>query len=240
MIDMNETTLTALAALAASIGFLHTIAGPDHYVPFIAMARARRWRMGKALAVTAVCGVGHVLGSIVIGVALLTVASLTLDKVTWLESVRGELAGWLLLGFGLAYMVWGIRRAIRGKKHAHWHTHADGTVHCHEHDHHGEHAHVHDESAKSITPWVLFTIFVFGPCEALIPVLMVPAAELSWSGLILVTGIFAVTTIATMTLVVMGALAGLSRVSFPSLERYGHASAGFALAACGAAIQIGL
>ena len=237
---MNESTISALVATAAAIGFIHTIAGPDHYVPFIAMARAGRWSLAKTLAVTIACGFAHVLSSVVIGVAVIGLASVTLEKATWFESARGELAGWLLLGFGVAYMLWGIRRAIRNKPHTHWHAHDDGTVHCHEHRHRGEHAHVHDGSARSITPWVLFTIFVFGPCEPLIPLLMVPAAESGWPGLALVTLVFALTTILTMTTIVMGTLAGLSRWSFPSLERYAHATAGFALAACGAAIQIGL
>ncbi len=237
---MNDTTITALIATAAAIGFVHTIAGPDHYVPFIAMARAGRWSLAKTLAVTIACGFGHVLSSVLIGIAVIALASVTLENATWFESARGELAGWLLLGFGVAYMLWGIRRAIRNKPHTHWHSHDDGTVHCHEHDHHGDHAHAHNDTARSMTPWVLFTIFVFGPCEPLIPLLMVPAAKLSWPGLVLVTFVFAVVTILTMTAVVMGTLAGLSRWSFPSLERYAHATAGFALAACGAAIQIGL
>jgi len=35
--------LTVLAITAASLGFFHTLFGPDHYLPFIRMARARRW-----------------------------------------------------------------------------------------------------------------------------------------------------------------------------------------------------
>ena len=34
--------------------------------------------------------------------------------------------------------------------------------------HHGEHMHPHLVGA-SLTPWALFVIFVFGPCEPLIP-----------------------------------------------------------------------
>ncbi len=56
-------------------------------------------------------------------------------------------------------------------------------MHAHEHTHDGEHAHVHESESSSITPWVLFVIFVLGPCEPLIPLLMFPAASrgcLSW------------------------------------------------------------
>ena len=56
-----------LAATAASIGFVHTVTGPDHYLPFIAIGRARRWSLTRTLSITALCGVGHVLGSVALG-----------------------------------------------------------------------------------------------------------------------------------------------------------------------------
>ena len=104
--------------------------------------------------------------------------------------MRGNLAGWLLLGFGLAYLAWGVKRALRNQPHTHAHAHADGIVHDHAHAHSDEHAHPHTDEARaaSMTPWILFTIFVFGPCEPLIPLLMFPAAKLrssigSWMSL---------------------------------------------------------
>jgi ABC-type nickel/cobalt efflux system permease component RcnA len=159
------------------------------------------------------------------------------------EGVRGQVAGWLLLGFGLAYFVWGVRRAIRNRPHTHVHSHADGAIHSHVHGHAGEHAHVHaddDESATSMTPWVLFTIFVLGPCEPLIPILMFPAAKMSLWGVLTVTLIFCVCTLATMTAVVLAGYVGASKLPLPGLARYSHALAGFAIATCGAAIQLGL
>ena len=39
---------------------------------------------------------------------------------------------------------------------------------------------------------ILFTIFVFGPCEPLIPILMYPAAKSSVAGMLLVAGVFSV------------------------------------------------
>ena len=38
---------------------------------------------------------------------------ISLLSVETFESFRGELAGWLLLTFGLVYFVWGVRRALR-------------------------------------------------------------------------------------------------------------------------------
>jgi sulfite exporter TauE/SafE len=86
----------------------------------------------------------------------------------------------------------------------------------------------------------LFTIFLFGPCEPLIPILMYPAAQQSWVAVGLVTLVFGLTTLVAMAgMVTVGAL-GLSRIPFGRVERYGHAMAGLALVVCGAAVTFGL
>jgi sulfite exporter TauE/SafE len=236
-----EGTLLILVTTAAGIGFLHTLTGPDHYVPFVAMARIGRWSLARTVAITLACGMGHVLGSVLLG-GLGIALGLAVGKLAWFEQVRGELAGWLLLGFGLAYLAWGIKRAIRNQPHSHVHAHPDGSVHAHRHTHADAHMHVHADEARaaSMTPWILFAIFVFGPCEPLIPLLMFPAAKLSIWGIALVTLVFGASTLATMTGLVAAGHLGLGRVSFSRLGRFSHALAGLAIAACGAAIQFGL
>jgi nickel/cobalt exporter len=214
---MNQE-LAALVITAASLGFIHTVLGPDHYIPFVAMSRARKWSDFKTLSITVACGVGHVASSVVIGLigVALGIAVGSLESV---ESVRGDIAAWVLIGFGLVYMVWGIRRAIKRKLHSHSHTH-------------GEKA--------NITPWILFTIFVLGPCEPLIPILMYPAAQKSTSGMILVASVFSIVTIATMTIAVFVLSRGIKLFPTKSIERYSHALAGFVILLCGMAIQFGL
>ena len=231
----SETAI--LVATAASIGFLHTVLGPDHYLPFVAMGKAGAWSRAKVLTVTLLCGVGHVLGSVVLGMVGIAFG-LSLTRLEAFESTRGALAAWALIVFGLLYMVWGLRKAARGQRHSHWHAHGDGTVHTHHHGHVGEHAHAHPSaSGARMTPWVLFVIFVLGPCEALIPLLMFPAALESWSALILVTGTFGIVTVATMMGLVLVGTEGLSHVSLRGAERYTHALAGGAILLCGVAIR---
>ena len=58
-----------LAVSAAAIAFAHTVLGPDHYLPFVAMARARGWSMSRTLRITLLCGAGHLAGSVVLGLA---------------------------------------------------------------------------------------------------------------------------------------------------------------------------
>ena len=225
-----------LAGTAALIGLGHTLMGPDHYLPFIVMSKARKWSMAKTMWITLLCGMGHVMGSIALGLvgAALSVA---VSKIEVLEAWRGNLAAQMLIIFGFTYFIWGVHRAIKNKPHTHAHLHDDDVVHTHQHAHHHEHAHPHEAKKRSITPWILFTIFVFGPCEPLIPLIMYPAAEHSVGGMLLVAGVFAVATIGTMLAVVGVSAWGIRFVNFGVIERYSHALAGAAVCLSGMAIQ---
>jgi len=226
-----------LSLSAATIGFFHTLAGPDHYIPFIALAKARNWTIARTLAITFLCGVGHVLGSVVLGIAGIGLGVMV-GRLTWIESMRGEIAGWLLIGFGLAYLVWGVKKAYERKEHLHVHAHESGESHMHFHSHMNGHKHIHDlEGKKQVTPWILFIIFVLGPCEPLIPILMVPAAKNSWQGVFLVTLIFGVVTIATMMGIVSLAGHGLKFIPMSRIGKYNHALAGLILLLSGLAIR---
>jgi ABC-type nickel/cobalt efflux system permease component RcnA len=231
-----------LSITAASVGLLHTILGPDHYVPFIVMSKAGRWSRAKTFVVTLLCGIGHVLGSVALGLLGISLG-LALNILETIESFRGDIAGWALVSFGLIYFIWGVKRAYNKKPHTHWHTHGVGDVHTHTHTHSGDHAHVHEnenenEKVVNLTPWILFTIFVFGPCEALIPILIYPSATLSFSGMVIVIIIFSIATIGTMLTIVMLSIYGLSFLPLKSFERYTHAIAGFLIFFSGIAIQI--
>jgi len=228
--------ILVLSLSAAAIAFVHTVLGPDHYLPFVAMSKARGWGMRKTLKITLFCGLGHVLGSVLLGVVGITLG-IQLSSLEWLESMRGNIAAWLLIGFGLAYMGWGLGQAYRNRPHTHWHSH-EGLMHEHVHSHHQDHAHVHEREgqSRSLTPWVIFIIFVLGPCEPLIPLLMYPAARESLAGVLMVTSVFGLVTVLTMTLVVGFAVAGLDAIKMKRFERYSHAVAGSAILACGLAI----
>lgn len=229
--------LMILFGTAAFIGFFHTLLGPDHYLPFIAMGKAKQWPMIKTLWITLLCGVGHVGSSVLLGLIGIGLG-MAVTKLVLVESFRGNLAAWALIAFGLVYFVWGMRRALKKKPHEHSHFHADGDTHMHEHIHTEEHVHVHErENEGNITPWVLFTIFVLGPCEPLIPLLMYPAAKENFRGLLLVTAVFAAITIMTMLGIVAVSTWGINRLPVKSLERYSHALAGGSICLCGLAIQ---
>ena len=230
----NEITL--LAITAASIGFFHTLFGPDHYLPFIMMSKARNWSTSKTMLITFLCGLGHVGSSVVLGIIGVSIG-IAITKIEIFESFRGNLAAWAFIAFGLVYFIWGLRKAIRNKPHIHIHLHQDGELHKHEHSHIKDHSHVHESKGKTITPWILFTIFVLGPCEPLIPILMYPAAKKNIGGLILITLIFAVVTISTMMVVVYVTSTGIKLIPLKKMEKYSHALAGAIILFSGLGIQ---
>lgn len=239
--------MTVLCTTALSIGVVHTLLGPDHYVPFLAMARAGKWSTRKTVTITVVCGVGHILGSVVLGVVGIALG-LGVFRLESVEAFRNDIAAWMLIAFGFVYFVYGLRRARRARSHSHWHVHAGGMIHNHAHSHENEHLHVHTspDRANAMTPWILFTLFLFGPCELLIPLLIYPASNRHWADVVIVTSVFAAATLITMVSVVMTAhlalkLTGKTKwAGWTAVGRYTHALAGLAVFACGTAIRWGL
>lgn len=210
----------------------HTAVGPDHYLPFIMLARARRWSMARTLMVTALCGLGHVGSSLFLGGVGLLVG-LGVSRLELVETGRGSLAAWGLVAFGGAYALWGLRRALRSRKGLLPHDHR-GHVHIHRH---GAAAHEHGQGDSSSTSfWMLFLIFVLGPCEPLIPLFILPASEGRW-GLAITAGlVFSLVTVLAMLALVALAYAGARRLPLGPLERWSHALAGGTIAASGLAI----
>jgi nickel/cobalt transporter (NicO) family protein len=229
--------MNVLIVAAVSIGFFHTLFGPDHYLPFIMIAWAKKWTVLKTGVITFLCGIGHIGSSVVLGLAGVALG-LAVNKLEVVESVRGNIAAWLLIAFGLVYFVWGLRRAYQKKTHTHHHAHLPGMEHEHSHGHFDDHAHVHEDGTPAnITPWVLFAIFVFGPCEPLIPLVMYPAAKHNLFGLVVVTLAFGVITIGTMLTVVLLSYAGVNLIPLNRMQRFTHAIAGATILLCGLAIQ---
>ncbi len=215
------------------IGFLHVIIGPDHYLPFILLGKSNHWSMKKTIGITFVCGLGHVLSSVVIGLIGIVVG-VAVANLEGVESIRGEIASWSLIAFGIVYAIWGLYHASKHPHHTHSHHHLDGSEHLHDHAHEEEHQHLHiDEKKKRTTFWTLFIIFVLGPCEPMIPLVMYPAIYYDWWGILLVTLMFSSITIGTMLLIVGLGAYGSMKTDFPRLERYAHFLAGTIIAASG-------
>lgn len=227
-----------LISTAASLAVFHTAIGIDHYIPFVAMSKSNKWSFRKTMLIVSICGLGHVLSSVILGLIGIWLGS-QLSFLVNIEDIRGELAKWFLIAFGAIYTLWGIRNAIKNKPHRHILTDGNEVWHGHSHKLYKEEsidAHV-EKSVISRSFWPLFILLVLGPCEPLIPLIMYPATDTGMFGVITVAVVFSVCTIATMLFCTIIVLKGVNMIPMKKIERYSHALAGFAVLMCGLAIQ---
>lgn len=223
----NELVL--LLFTAVTISCIHTLTGPDHYLPFVALSRSKGWSRPRTVMWTVICGIGHVGSSVLLGLIGIAVG-FSLSKLSWLEGVRGGIAAWALLLFGLVYTVWGSYQAKLNKPHKHFDIYDDGSMYVYEHQH-GEA--VAPKDRYPVTPWVMFFIFAMGPSEPMIPLLSYPAAQHSLLGIICMIIVYIAATVATMVLMVVLGLYGISFFNTGRAERYVHALGGLAILICG-------
>jgi high-affinity nickel permease len=226
---MSTTSLFAsLAVVAITIGSLHSLA-PDHWVPIAAVARARSWSTGRAARVAFICGLGHVTVSVVLGLLALMFG-------THLFQSFGEqmvsVAGLLLIGFGVAYAIWGLRGAFAHRLHGH---HGPDHGHHHHHHHHDHYDHVHD--ASQVSTWSLFLIYCADPCVAVIPILFA-AAPLTIASTISIVVAYEIATVGAMVVLVALAHSGAQMFKGNWVERYGDSAAGALIVATGVLVAV--
>ncbi len=218
-----------LFSTAGFLGFIHTILGPDHYLPFIALSKARKWSWKQTFWVVFLCGLGHVLSSVIIGIVGIALGK-TVFHITAIEESRGAIVGWFLIAFGFVYSIWGLRKAFTKKMGHHIHLYSNDEGH-----HNGTHNHIHPK--KEITPWILFVVFVFGPCEPLIPLIMYPGISYNYLVAGIASLVFAITTIGTMMLTTFLGLKGINVIQTQKIEKFMEAIAGFTIFLCGISVQ---
>jgi sulfite exporter TauE/SafE len=224
-----DTTLTTLVLSAITISCLHTVSGPDHYLPFIVLSRSRKWSLAKTIWWTTICGLGHILSSVLLGLIGVLVGW-QLSKLSMFQDIRGNVSGWCLLLFGAVYLVWGLRSAYLNKPHKHFEVYNDEDIYVYEHKH-GEV--VAPQSRVKITPWILFVIFVMGPSEPLVPLLFYSGVRRSPLEIIVLITVFAIFTVLTMLVMVLLGRYGYSFFKTDKLERYVHAIGGAVVTICG-------
>lgn len=208
-----KDSIWILLMSTASIAFLHSLA-PDHWMPFAAIAKVQRWSKSKLLWITFVSGLAHVGVSIAFGMIGILLG-FSLSRLQNMEGNRGAIALWLLIGFGIAYMLWGLKKAR-------------------------EHAHIVDEEKlreKTVAIWTLFAIFILGPCESLVPLVFL-GYNYGYPGVLSVSIVFSVVTITMMLVQSLLVFMGIQWIKNDIAERYSHAFAGLVIALTGALVML--
>lgn len=219
----SNLQLATIAATGFTVAFFHA-AIPTHWLPFVLVSRVREWSRGRTLLVALFAGLGHVLVTTLLGLAI-----------AWLgfklDDHLGHAFAWIIGGALMLTGLFYLWRQLRGKGVCHHHVpdtrHKPGS-HC---GHEGEHEHSHweDELTQSAVAsrrkgdWAaisgLFVMLTLSPCEAFLPVYL-SGVQFGWHGFFLLSAILAVGALAGMLLFTSLTLVGLKRANLKRLERW--------------------
>ncbi|MBO3272058.1 hypothetical protein [Hymenobacter defluvii] len=187
------------------LSLLHA-AIPNHWAPVLAVARAERWSLRRAVGVTAVAGAAHVLSTVLLGLAL--------GLLGWRLSARfsqvaGVAAPALLIGIGLLY-------AFSGRGHSH-----------------PDPAPVPVRPRGQVVLGLAATMFL-APCLE-IQTFFLAAGTRGTSALALVMATYLVVSVGAMSGLVAGAYSGIRRLNLDGLARYERRLTGAVLVLVGVA-----
>ncbi|MDB6093781.1 MAG: hypothetical protein JWM32_1343 [Verrucomicrobia bacterium] len=218
---MNSTVLTTVAATGFTVAFFHA-AIPTHWLPFVLVARTRKWTRTKTLLVTLFAGLGHVALTSLLGLAIAWFGFQVDQK---LGAAFPWLTGGLLVAIGLFYF-W---RQWRGGGLEHHHLlggHHQASKECghgHEHSHWDEELKESSLASNRSSDWAaisgLFVMLTLSPCEGFLPVYL-SGVQFGWHGFFVLSLILAVATLTGMMIFTWLTLVGLERFEVKNFERY--------------------
>jgi len=227
---VGETTIL-LVVTAGGTALFHTLI-PDHWLPFVLVARSQGWSLRKTFLTTMLSAIFHVTLSLGLGIlAVFLGREFVLSVGERLE----RLAGVGLLFFGLVYTLFFL---MGGGRHQHYFPG------------HGEHHPVEDYESPSGGPSLrhivsrhlgnrdlgavtLAVIVGLNPCVLAIPLMVGTIADGGWS-IFWVGTSFAVTSIAVLVAATIVGYRGVHRLRLGFLDRYGEVLSGLLIAAVGA------
>jgi nickel/cobalt exporter len=215
------TTATATAGLHALI--------PDHWLPFVAMGRARNWSVAKTLALASASGSLHVILAIGLGLVTYRLGHPGAEALArWIGQTLGVLSSCALVLFGLVY---GAGSWLRERRH---HP-AAGESSAGEPGHH--HGHLLERWFQgNLSGASLVLVIGASPCALAFPILLASAANLGPGGVVLVSAGFGFATMATTLLVTLAGSLSVRRLDFPFLTRYGDLISGGLISLVGAVL----
>ncbi len=208
---------------AIGLGFIHVLLGFDHYIPFIFLSKAEKWNDKKTFIIVFLSGLFHVLSSIFIGFVGLYLKN-NLFFIKQLELSRGELAGWLLIVFGILYIIFSIKKINRKLLNLDKSSDIKGNTI----------ANLIRSHPKSY--FFIILIFVLGPCEPLIPLMLYPHKSSETFLWIISIFLFSFTTIITMLIAVFIGRKILTLIKNPKFSNSLPTITGAIIALCGIAV----
>lgn len=208
---MSNSYILTLATTGFSVAFLHA-AIPTHWLPFVAIGRARGWRRHRTLAAVALAGGGHILATTALGIGL-----------AWfgfeLEERFHEVFHWTVATILIGLGAWLAFRSPHGTACRHCQGHPEKLV--------------PDATDRAALCGLFFTL-TLSPCELFLPVYLT-AVPFGWPGIVWLSVVLAVATLGGMLTLTWLTLLGAHRLRLRWLDRLDHRAIGTLLAALGVA-----
>ncbi|MEI6060553.1 MAG: hypothetical protein WCR72_07570 [Bacteroidota bacterium] len=186
---------------------------PNHWLPLIALSRTEKWTRPQTLWATAITGIAHTLSTILIGI----VVGLVGYKLSEGYNLVSEtLAPSILIGLGLVYVFLDLRSH-------HHHEHGTGMLEVKP----GE------NKFKWVAILTTLSISMFlTPCIE-IEAYYFQAGTIGWIGIFIVSGVYLVTTVTVMLLLVYLGMKGAGTFKSHFLEYHEKRITGMVLIALG-------
>ncbi|MCL4425846.1 MAG: hypothetical protein M1299_11195 [Firmicutes bacterium] len=220
--------LVGAAALAAAG---HTLI-PDHWLPYILTAKAKKMPRSRAMGMAVVGAIAHLFSTVLIGLVFALIGE---GAAAWITRGLDTFIGLVVIGLGV-YFIWrGWPREGQPRQrqddpdhsHAHHHNHA-GQTDDHPHAGHG-HSHSHDLVRSD---YALGALLGARPCAESIPIFLAASTRGVFTSLAAIAAWVAV-TIVSMVGIVWLSLRGLETVRLEWLERNGEVLSGIIIVVVG-------
>jgi nickel/cobalt exporter len=183
---------------------------PNHWIPLVAIGRAERWSRAETLLVTAITGLAHVTSTILIGIMA---GMLGYELSTRYSLVASLVAPSVLIGLGVIYLI--LEVVGRRRHHQHVATPERGSK----------------ASRFSLVASLCLGMF-FSPCIE-IEAYYFTAGTLGWPGIVTVSLIYLLVTVAGMVLLVELGRRGAARIQSHFLEHHDKGVTGVLLVGLG-------
>jgi putative Mn2+ efflux pump MntP len=178
---------------------------PNHWLPVVAIGKAENWSQRETLLVTGISGLAHTLSTILVGI---TIGIIGIGLSSNYSIISEKIAPALLILLGLVYLV------IDRLKH-HKHTHGMNT---HK---------VNNRSKWAIITSLALAMFL-SPCLE-IEAYYFQAATVGWMGILMVSAVYVVITVAGMLLLVFLANKGVRAIQSHFLDHHEKMISGIVL-----------
>ncbi len=202
-------------------------------MPIAVVARAQRWSTGRTTRVALWTGVGHVLGSLALGVLIMGLGF----GLKGILRIEGPIVGIVLVLTGIGLFLW----SRRHPGHSHPHPHEADLAHKHEatHVHSSDHSHdpdapppppyghsqVHDhhlsDRFRRRSTWLIPAGIAASHDPTILPVFLA-AMAVNVRTVALVSAVYALVTILAIVVLSLAAVWGGYQVKWTWLEQHAH------------------